>query len=279
MIKTVTKGSVIALTGLCVLVSSHIAKADAAFDKFKERGVISVCSKVDYPPFGFRSTDGTPIGLEHDLIADVQKRLEKKLGVELKVEPVPVIAANRIQFLAGGKCDLLIATMTDKPERRRTIEIIEPNYYSSGVNILARKSVDIKTWDDIKGQRMCSSQGAFWNKDMQQKYDVELLTFAGIAETGQALMDGRCLGLLTDDSLAASRLSQERWSKDYEVKVDTIMDASWGAAIQQGNPDFKALMEEAIKDWHGSGFILDLEKKWEIKATPFAIRMHEKYKG
>ena len=91
-------------------------------------------------------------------------------------------------------------------------------------------------------------------------------------------MDGRCLGLLTDDSLAAMRLAQERWNKDYELKVDTIMDASWGAAIQQGNPDFKVFMEETISDWHGSGKIMELEDKWDVKRTPFATSMHEKYK-
>lgn len=278
MFSKLLRGMVPVLTGLCVIGTVGPVAADGAFDKFKERGKLAVCSKVDYKPFGFRDTDGTPIGLEHDLIADVKMRLEEKLGVSIEVDPIPVIAANRIQFLEGGKCDLLIATMTDKPERRRTIEIIEPNYYSSGVNIMARKTVDINEWSDIQDKRMCSSQGAFWNKDMQQKYNVDMLTFAGIAETEQALMDGRCLGLLTDDSLAAVRLAEERWYTDYELKVDTIMDASWGAAIQQGNPEFKALMEEASRDWHGSGKIMELEDKWGVKRTPFATAMHEKFK-
>lgn len=278
MFKKILQGTLPVLAGLCAVGSATVASADAAFDKIKERGELAVCSKVDYKPFGFRDTDGTPIGLEHDLIDDVRIRLQEELGVPIEVNPIPVIAANRIQFLEGGKCDLLIATMTDKPERRRTIDIIEPNYYSSGVNILALKTVDINEWGDIQDQKMCSSQGAFWNKDLQQKYNVELLTFAGIAETEQALMDGRCLGLLTDDSLAAMRLAQERWNKDYELKVDTIMDASWGAAIQQDNPDFRVLMEETISDWHGSGKIMELEDKWDVKRTPFATSMHEKYK-
>ncbi|MEO3427493.1 transporter substrate-binding domain-containing protein [Pelagibius sp. CAU 1746] len=260
------------------LFGATAAEAGPALDKISERGKMAVCSKVDYRPFGYRDTDGTPIGLEHDLISDVQLRLEKKLGKEIEVERIPVIAANRIQFLEGGKCDLLIATMTDKPERRQTVAIVEPNYYSSGVNVMALKSVKIEAWDDIKGQRLCSSQGAFWNKDLQRKYNLDLLTFAGIAETEQALRDGRCIGLLTDDSLATSRLKDDRWG-DFELKVDTIMDASWGAAIQKGDEEFYALMSETIADWHRSGKITELENKWGIKPTPWAKRMHEQYKN
>ena len=42
-----------------------------------------------------------------------------------------------MQFLEQGKVDLMIATMTDKPDRRKVVSIVDPNYYSSGTNILA----------------------------------------------------------------------------------------------------------------------------------------------
>ena len=59
----------------------------------------------------------------------------KRLGV--KLELVPVVASNRIQFLQQGKIDLMIATMSDTPERRKIVDIVDPNYYGSGTNVLA----------------------------------------------------------------------------------------------------------------------------------------------
>jgi len=73
------------------------------------------------------------VGIEPDLAADIAKRL----GV--KLELVPVGASNRIEFLQQGKVDLLIATMSDRPERRRVVQAIEPLYYSDYVNILSQK--------------------------------------------------------------------------------------------------------------------------------------------
>jgi polar amino acid transport system substrate-binding protein len=116
------------------------AKADA-IDDIKERGVLRVGVKADYKPYGFRDTSGAIIGIEPDLAQDVAD----KLGV--KVEFIPVVSSNRMQFLQQGKIDLMIATMTDKPDRRKVVWIVDPNYYSSGTNIMSLKSLGFKKWE------------------------------------------------------------------------------------------------------------------------------------
>ena len=70
----------------------------------KQRGTLIVGVKADYPPFGLREPSGAIVGIEPSLAADVAK----SLGV--KLELVPVVAANRMQFLQQGKIDLMIAT-------------------------------------------------------------------------------------------------------------------------------------------------------------------------
>ena len=108
------------------------ASADA-LDDIKKKGTLVVGTKADYRPFGYLDPSGKIIGFEPDLAADVAKRL----GV--KLELVPVVASNRIQFLQQGKIDLMIATMSDTPERRKIVDIVEPDYYASGTNVLVKK--------------------------------------------------------------------------------------------------------------------------------------------
>ena len=132
-----------ALLGL--LVTGAAAKADV-LDDIKKRGTLIVGVKADYKPFGFREPSGGIIGLEPDLAADVAK----KLGV--KLELVPVVSANRMEFLNQGKIDLMIATMSDKPDRRKVVQVIEPLYYSDAVNILLKKDAPVKSWDGPQGQ-------------------------------------------------------------------------------------------------------------------------------
>ena len=115
------------------MVGVHAANADV-MDDVKKKGVLVVGTKGDYRPFGYLDPSGKIIGFEPDLAADVAKRL----GV--KLELTPVVASNRIQFLQQGKIDLMIATMSDTPERRKVVDIVDPDYYASGTNVMAKKT-------------------------------------------------------------------------------------------------------------------------------------------
>jgi len=185
------------------LLTGAAAKADV-LDDIKKRGTLIVGVKADYKPFGFRDPSGGIIGLEPDLAGDVAK----KLGV--KLELVPVVSANRMEFLNQGKIDLMIATMSDKPERRKVVQVIEPLYYSDACNILLRKNSPIKSWDDLKGKKLCGTTGAFYNKDIQQTYGPEIASFDGSEKPLLALKNNDCVGYVYDQTFIAGKLTVRR---------------------------------------------------------------------
>src|SRR5437588_8531650 len=155
------------MTAAAAVLAAAAAAAPAAaqtLEKIKQRGVLIVGSKVDYKPFGFRDPSGAIVGFE----PDIAKLVADKLGVKLEIEPV--VSSNRMQFLQQGKIDLMIATMNDTAERRKTVGIIEPDYYASGVNVLANRKAAFKTWEQLKGQKICGIQGAWYNKVVAEKY-------------------------------------------------------------------------------------------------------------
>src|SRR5690606_19659035 len=118
-------------------------------------------------------------GLEHDLVADIAAKLSERFGKQIEVEQVVVTAQNRMQFLEQGRIDFMIATMNDTPERRKIIDIIQPNYYASGVNLLTRKSNNLSAWEELEGKTVCALQGAWYNKSLSQEYKFEAQPYAG----------------------------------------------------------------------------------------------------
>ncbi|MET0313929.1 MAG: transporter substrate-binding domain-containing protein, partial [Hansschlegelia sp.] len=77
-----------------IALAASVAPAAAdVMQTIKDRGTLIVGVKADYKPFGFRNPAGEIVGIEPDLAADIAKRL----GV--KLELVPVVASNRIEFL------------------------------------------------------------------------------------------------------------------------------------------------------------------------------------
>jgi polar amino acid transport system substrate-binding protein len=247
------------------------ARADMLQD-IKSKGVLTVGVKADYPPFGYRAPNGDIIGIEPDLARDVAKRL----GV--KVEFVPVVAANRMQFLEQGKIDLMIATMNDTPERAKVIDIIKPDYYASGYNMMLPKSLTITSWDQLTGKPICGIQGAFYNKPVAERYGAQVVAFTGVAEALTALKQGRCIGFLYDDTAIEGQLISADW-KDYRMPLPSQDPQPWGLAVKLGETQFADFMAKTVTDWHKSGLILDLEAKYGISQhSKFAEDMHDKYK-
>ena len=259
-----------ALLGL--LVTGAAARADV-LDDIKKRGTLIVGVKADYKPFGFREPSGGIIGLEPDLAADVAK----KLGV--KLELVPVVSANRMEFLNQGKIDLMIATMSDKPDRRKVVQVIEPLYYSDAVNVLLKKDAPVKSWADLKGKKLCGTTGAFYNKDVAQQYGPEIASFDGSDKPLLALKNGDCIGYLYDQTFVVGKLTDDDWKGGYHMPLPGIMETPWAIAVKLGETNLQKFMEDIHKEWMKSGRIVELEKKWNVPPTDYAKRTHEKAKS
>jgi len=259
--------AIVAIAGL----ATTSALQAQTLDKIKQRGVLVVGTKADYKPFGFRDPSGAIVGFEPDLAKDVANRL----GIKLELEPV--VSANRMQFLQQGKIDLMLATMNVTEERRKTVGIVEPSYYASGVNVFANRKAGLKRWEQLKDQKICGIQGAFYNKELQEKYGIEGVAFPGTAEAYSALKNGNCVAFAYDDTAIVGEMMKPEWG-DYEMPLESILVQPWGLAVKQGEKAFADFMSKTTTDWHKTGFIESLEKKYAIKPTKFAQDMHGKYK-
>jgi len=247
------------------------ASLDAqTLDKVRQRGVLVVGTKADYKPFGFRDPSGAIVGFEPDLARDVAERL----GVRLELEPVA--SANRMQFLQQGKIDLMLATMNVTEERRKTVGIVEPSYYASGVNVFVNRKLGLRRWEQLKDQKICGIQGAFYNKYVAEKYGADIVAFRGQNEAATALQQGNCIAWLYDDTAFQERLADPKWA-DYEMPLETILSEPWGAAVKLEERDgpWGQFVADTIVDWHRGGKLIATEQKWGILPSAFLQKLHE----
>jgi polar amino acid transport system substrate-binding protein len=245
------------------------AGADA-LDQIKARGVLTVGTKADYQPFGFRDASGAIVGFEPDLA----KEIATALGV--KLELVPVVSSTRIQLLTEGKVDLLIATMNDTPERRKLADIVQPSYYASGVNTLAPRSLHLHVWQQLRGKPICTIDGAFYVEDIKRRYEPEILTFKTTVEMYDALTRQRCVSAVYDDTAIIGQLQSPDW-REFEMPLLSIMVEPWGMGVKLGEAGLEKALSDQVKEWHRSGRIVALEAQWRIPHSGFAEEMHRKY--
>lgn len=266
----------LALGVMAVAVAVVPALAQDTLAKVKNAGVLVVGVKNDYKPWGFLDPSGKIIGLEIDLAEAVAQ----KLGVRL--EMVPVIAANRMEFLRQGRIDMILATMGDTPERRKQVGMIEPNYYAGATNVLAPKSANLKDWNDLKSRKVCAVQGAYYNRRVTQLYAPDLVVFPSVPDALKALQGGNCIAFLFDDTLIVSTLASgdPQWA-NYEMPLKSEDPQLWaiGVRLEDLNGPFGKLLGDMSTEWHKSGKLVELEKKWGIKSSPYLLKTHQKLKA
>jgi polar amino acid transport system substrate-binding protein len=264
-----------AVLALAIALGTLAATGDAgadALEQIQARRTLVVGTKADYQPFGFRDAAGTIVGFEPDLARDIAAAFGATL------ELVPVTASTRTPLLIEGRLDLVIATMNDTPERRKLVDFVQPSYYASGVNVLAPKSLQLRVWQQLRGKRICTIEGAFYVAEIKQRYEPDLVMFKETSEMYNALKREACVSALYDDTALVGKLQSPDW-RGFEMPLRSIMAEPWAIAVRQGELRFEAALSDVVKSWHQTGRIAALEARWGIPKSAFADEMHERYAG
>lgn len=263
-----------ALAGLVALIAPAAAQDADPLDTIRQRGSIGIGVKADYPLFGQLGTDGRPEGMEIDLARDLARRL----GVEARL--VVVTSANRLQRLEDGTVDLVIATLGDTEQRRDIATLIEPNYYASGVNIMVPPDSRVHDWSELRGQKVCATQGAYFNRQLAERYLVDLQLFGNNRDAKLAVRAGRCVGWAYDDTAIASDLATPEWA-GWKMPLRSALVTPWALALPRAARDsqLRRAVEDIVAAWHRDGTLLTAERRWNIPRSDFLTRTNLLWTG
>lgn len=252
--------------------SSNVAEDVAAI---KKRGVLRVGVKNVTKGFGYQDpATGKFSGLEVDL----GEALAKKLGVD--VEYTPVTAATRTALLDSGDIDMVAATFTITPERKKSWDFTTP-YYTDHVGVLVEKASNIKNLADLKGKVVGVSSGSTSAKALvkamidakiidgegfdPKTFDASTWTkgisfkqYADYPAISTALTSGEVAAFCVDKSILAIYCTDDR-----TFIKEQFAPQEYGLATKKGSGMSK-ITEEAVQGWLKDGTIKKLEAKYGL---------------
>ncbi len=247
-------------------------RADATLDKIKDRGKLVIGVDGPSPPFGFLDPKTNQTGgFQTELGRDIANRL----GVKLEV--VPVTASTRVQFLQSGKVDLLVANIQWTQERSEALSYAPTPYNLVGGAAVVRKDSGITKWEDLKGKVACVSQGSNFAKPLQE-YGAIVKGLRGIPESLLALKGGTCVASV-HVSPAMHQLfvgeSAAQWADFTIATKDQLIPSPTVIWTRRGETDTRSLVDGVIRDWHKSGLLVELARKFGVPDDYFSAA-HEK---
>ena len=217
-------------------------------DAIRTAGKLVCGVKFDVIAFGFRNpTSGDVEGFD----ADLCREIAGALGVE--PEFVEAISANRIPFLQEDRVDIIVSTMTRNEERLGQIDFSKI-YYLAGQKILVKSDSPHQSVDDLvaAGVKVCSGQGSTSETNLRDKgvEEANLVLFATYSEAAQALLDGRCDAVSTDDSILFGLAQQ---NEGLEVRGEAFTEEPLGIGIKKGKEDLVAFIDAVLEQMAANG--------------------------
>ena len=188
--KTIIALSLVALTSF----SAFAKPKFRTVEQIKKSGTIKIAVFSDKKPFGYVDEYGKYQGYD----VYFGDRIAKDLGV--KVKYVPVEAAARVEVLETGKVDLVLANFTVTPARAEKVDFALP-YMKCALGVVSNDKDLIKKPEDLNGKTLIVSKGTTAETYFTENYPkVNLLKFDQYSEAYNALLDGRGVGLSTDNT-------------------------------------------------------------------------------
>ena len=233
---------IIALSLVALTVVSAFAKPKQKFrtvEQIKKNGTIKIAVFSDKKPFGYVDEYGKYQGYD----VYFAERIAKDLGV--KVKYVPVEAAARVEVLETGKVDLVLANFTVTPARAEKVDFALP-YMKCALGVVSNDKDIARKPEDLNGKTLIVSKGTTAETFFTENYpQVNLLKFDQYSEAYNALLDGRGVGLSTDNTeVLAWAIENPGFTVGIESlgSLDTI-----APAVSKGNTSLLNWLNDEIK--------------------------------
>jgi putative glutamine transport system substrate-binding protein len=239
--------------------SEHLSKP--LLSVIKERGKIIAGVKFDSRPFGYLDADGQLKGFDIDLLHELAKRI---LGHADAVEFQQVLSSTRVLALNTGNVDVVAATMTITPERKKVINFSN-SYYLAGQAIIIPKDSPVQQLADLAYKTIIFVLGTTSEQNIKRLLPhAHYLGFKTSIEAFSALKAGRGDAMTTDDTILAGFMQEV--SCQFRMLPQRLSQEPYGLAFRKDgeNDDasFIQAVNQALDGMKQDGTLEQLSQKW-----------------
>jgi polar amino acid transport system substrate-binding protein len=219
---------------------------------------ITVATDGTWPPMEFVDPEtGELVGFDIDLI----NRIAEEAGFEVEIQNTAwdgIFAG-----LGAGEYDAVISSVTITEEREETMDFSEPYINAGQVLIVQQSTSGVTTLDDLDGMSVGAQIGTTGAIAVQDHGGPELRTYDEIGLAVEDLANGRIDGVVADTPIAANyALQNDEYADTLKIVGEPFTEEQYGIAVQEGNDEILAMINEGLAAAKEDGYIEELEDKW-----------------
>lgn len=240
---------------LCLLFAGACMNASAndVSAAIRQRGQLVAGVHYVAPAYTAGAKFRTPETVDAALAEDVAKRLQVAL-VTLRAEH-----GKQAQLLTAGKTDIVLAAFPGVAPALPSAVIV-PTGYSAGPMAIMRSDTDIKTWEQLKGRKVCLSEDGRHVGTIAARYGANEMVFKAPADSLLALRTGACDAAVHDSVLLEELIKLPEWKK-FSARLPVGQRTSLAFAVSAGDAATVKYLKQVTSEWQRSGYLQQLANK------------------
>lgn len=250
------------------------ANTNGTLDKIKESGTIVVGHRDSSIPFSYIADNpNQPIGYAHDLEMKVVEAVKEKLNMpDLKIRYNLITSQTRIPLVQNGTVDFECGSTTNNEERQKQVAFSN-GFFEIGTRLLTKKDSGIQGFDDLKGKTLVTTAGTTSERYIREynankKMDINVISAKDHGEAFLMLENGRADAFMMDDVLLAGEKAKAKNPDEWVIVGEPQSFEIYGCMMRKDDPEFKAVVDEALVNVFKSGEINSIYDKWFLNPIP-----------
>jgi len=271
------KSAISIIAAACLLVGAEAPAAaqdlDGTLKKVKETGIFTVGYRESSLPLSYLDDKLKPVGFSIELCKHVVDAVKAKLGMpDLNVKYNPVTSATRIPLVANGTVDIECGSTANMTSRQQQVGF-SYTFFVPQFKWIARADSNIKSAEDLRGKTVAVTAGTntalFVNKmNNEENLGMTITQGKDHAESFLLVETGRASAWMEDDVLLAGFRANAKSPADFKLLDKSYPSDPYALMIRKDDPQFKALVDEALAQLMRAGEFEQLYTQWFQRPIP-----------
>jgi ABC-type amino acid transport substrate-binding protein len=239
---------------------------DGTLKKIKDSSTFTLGHLTSAPPFSFPGPDKRPVGYSIDLCTYIASSIQKQLGINLKLNWVPVTTANRLDMVASGKVDIECGTSTTTLSRQERVDFSLMTFVDGG-GLLTKKDLPLRGVADLADKRIAVISGttteSAFSKFLKEEFvSVQTVQVKSHVEGLAAIEQGSADAFASDRGILIGLAVTSKDPSRFALPNILFSYEPYGFMVRRNDAAFRLAVNRALAGLYRSGDIVAVYDRW-----------------
>ena len=239
---------------------------DGTLKKIKESSTFTLGHLTSAPPFSFPGPDRRPVGYSIDLCTHIASSIQKQLGINLKLNWVPVTTENRLDMVASGKVDIECGTSTASLSRQERVDFSLMTFVDGG-GLLTKKDLTLRAVADLADKRIAVIPGTTTENALsrflkEEFVPVQTLPVKNHVEGLAAIEKDSADAFASDRGILIGLAVTSKDPSRFALPNIIFSYEPYGFMVRRNDAAFRLAVNRALAGLYRSGDVVALYDRW-----------------